>query len=72
VNLGQIDAKFSEGEEVSPETLKAKGLIKGKIERKLIKILAKGEITKALTFKGIHAYSKTAREKIEKAGGRIE
>ena len=72
VNLSQIDAKFNEGEEVTPESLKAKGLIKGRLEGKLIKILAKGEITKALVFKGIHAFSQSAREKIEKAGGRIE
>ncbi|NPB04648.1 MAG: 50S ribosomal protein L15 [Thermotogae bacterium] len=72
VNLGQVDAKFQENEEVTPETLKSKGLVKGKLEGKLIKILAKGDITKALVFKGIHAFSQSAREKIEKAGGRIE
>ncbi len=72
VNLYQIDAKFSEGETVSPETLKARGLIKGKLEGKLIKILAKGNLTKPLVFKGIDAFSKKAKEIIEKAGGRIE
>jgi len=72
VNLHQIDAKFSEGETVSPETLKERGLIKGKLEGKLIKILAKGNLTKPLVFKGIHAFSKKAKELIERVGGRIE
>jgi large subunit ribosomal protein L15 len=72
VNLGQIDKKFSPNEIVSPETLKERGLIKGKLEGKLIKILAKGELTKPLIFKGIHAFSKKAKEMIEKVGGRIE
>lgn len=72
VNLSQIDAKFSEGEEVTPETLKDRGLVKGRLKGKLIKVLARGEIKKALVFRGIHAFSKAAREKIEKAGGRIE
>ncbi len=68
INLGTINEKFQKGEIVSPETLKEKGIIKGK----LIKILAKGGISKPLVFKGIHAFSKKAKEMIEKAGGRIE
>ncbi len=69
VNLGHIDKKFTENEVVSPETLKERGLVK---KGKLIKVLAKGEITKPLIFKGIHAFSKKAKEMIEKVGGRIE
>ncbi len=69
VNLGQIDKKFAENEVVSPETLKERGLVK---KGKLIKVLAKGEITKPLIFKGIHAFSSKAKEMIERIGGRIE
>lgn len=72
VNLFQLEEKFEANEVVSPETLKEKGLIKGKLEGKLIKILAKGELTKPLVFKGELAFSKKAKEIIEKVGGRIE
>ncbi|MEO0201437.1 MAG: uL15 family ribosomal protein, partial [candidate division WOR-3 bacterium] len=72
VNLFQLEKKFEANEVVSPETLKERGLIKGKLEGKLIKILAKGELTKPLVFKGIHAFSKKAKEIIESVGGRIE
>ncbi len=72
VNLFQLEEKFEANEVVSPETLKERGLIKGKLEGKLIKILAKGELTKPLVFKGIHAFSKKAKEIIEGVGGRIE
>ena len=53
--------------EVNPETLKAQGLIK----RGPVKILARGEIKKALTVKA-HRFSEAAKEAIEKAGGKIE
>ena len=68
VNVRDLDARFDAGDEVTPETLKAKGLI-----RKLsvdVKILGVGELTKALTVSA-HGFSKTAREKIEAAGGTV-
>ncbi len=49
--------------------LKAKGLIKKR--DKYVKILGEGEISKPIKVK-VHAISKSAREKIEKAGGTIE
>jgi large subunit ribosomal protein L15 len=54
------------GDEVSPETLHAQGLI-GSLKEPL-KILGDGELTRALTVSA-HAFSASAREKIEAAGG---
>ena len=68
VNLSALEERFSAGDEVTPETLKAKRLI-----RKVsvdVKILGVGELTKALTVSA-HGFSKTAREKIEAAGGSV-
>ena len=68
VNLASIDERFAAGEDVTPETLKAKGLI-----RKVsvdVKVLGVGELSKALTISA-HGFSKTAREKIEAAGGSV-
>ena len=54
--------------EVTPETLKEKGLAK---RSDPVKILARGEISKKLVVR-VHAISATAREKIEAAGGTVE
>ncbi len=71
VNLKLIEKHFAEGDSVNPETLAAKGLAKGKRgEKPLIKILASGDITKKINVSGC-ALSKSARIKIEKAGGTI-
>jgi large subunit ribosomal protein L15 len=71
LNLGILDKKFNAGETVSPETLLEKKLIRT-IEGGLpkVKILAKGEMAKALIFERCSA-SKQAKEKITKAGGKI-
>jgi large subunit ribosomal protein L15 len=66
VNVKQLEERFEAGEEVTPEALKAKGLIRS--IRKDVKILGVGEITKALTVTA-HTFSASAREKIEAAGG---
>ena len=71
VTLGQIEAKF-DSEEVTRENLIAKGLLSGSHKRLPIKILTKGDFTKAFTFVNIAKFSKTAQEAIEKAGGKIE
>ncbi|PIQ88354.1 MAG: 50S ribosomal protein L15 [Candidatus Omnitrophica bacterium CG11_big_fil_rev_8_21_14_0_20_42_13] len=68
VNLNNL-RKFSSETPVTPEILKAKGLIKD--ADKLVKILGKGEITKPLMIKA-HAFSKGARISIEKSGGKAE
>ena len=68
-NLKDLAQKFSSQEEVSPQSLKEKRLLKGR--PRPIKILGDGEISVALKVK-VHAISKTAREKIEAAGGSVE
>jgi large subunit ribosomal protein L15 len=66
VNLKDLDARFDSGAEVTLEALVAKGL--GTRKGIPVKVLAKGEISKPLTVHA-HGFSKTAREKIESAGG---
>src|ERR671925_145971 len=63
----ELLAKYFDGE-VTPEAIVGHGLAHKGAK---IKVLARGEIDKALTVKA-HAFSKTAREKIEAAGGTIE
>jgi large subunit ribosomal protein L15 len=64
VNLRDLD-RFDAGEEVTPESLKAKGLIRS--VRKDVKLLGVGELSKKLTI-SVHAASASAREKVEAAG----
>jgi large subunit ribosomal protein L15 len=66
INLVDLEARFDSGAQVTPETLHAKGL--GARRGVPIKILAKGELSKPLTVSA-HAFSATARERIEAAGG---
>ncbi len=67
VNLRDLD-RFEAGEEVTPESLKAKGLIR--TIRKDVKLLGVGDLSKKLTIT-VHAASATAREKVEAAGGTL-
>jgi large subunit ribosomal protein L15 len=67
VNVGTLEKLFAAGEEVTVQTLAAKKLTDPK--RPLLKILAGGEITKALTVKV--PVSAAAKAKIEKAGGTV-
>jgi large subunit ribosomal protein L15 len=66
VNLLDLEARFDSGQEVTLETMAAKGLASRKGIP--VKVLAKGEISKPLTVHA-HAFSKAAREQIEGAGG---
>jgi large subunit ribosomal protein L15 len=66
VNLGDLDARFEDGAEVTPQTLAAAGLATRKDVP--VKVLGEGELSKALTVRA-HAFSKSARERIEAAGG---
>lgn len=68
VNVGQIDAAFDAGEEVTLEALATKNLAKGRFD--LLKVLGDGELTKKLKINA-HRFSKSAVEKIEKAGGEM-
>ncbi len=67
INLGVLDGAFAAGDTVDPTVLHEKGLVK---HRGLVKVLAEGEITKAITV-SVHAVSAAARSKIEAAGGSV-
>jgi large subunit ribosomal protein L15 len=68
VNLRDLD-RFEAGEEVTPESLVEKGILKNtKID---VKLLGSGDLKKKLTIR-VHAISASAREKVEQAGGTIE
>ncbi len=66
VNLVDLEARFEAGDAVTLEALGAKRLATRK--NVPVKILAKGQLTKALTVHA-HGFSRTAREQIEAAGG---
>ena len=66
VNVSNLEARFDAGAEITVELMQAKGLATRKGIP--VKILAKGELSKALTVHA-HGFSKTARERIESAGG---
>ena len=68
VNLKDLDGRFDKGAEVTPDALKAKGLATR--PGVPVKVLGEGELTKALTVHA-HAFSATARERIEAAGGSV-
>ncbi len=68
VNVRDL-ARFEAGDEVTPETLVEKRVIKN--TRTDVKLLGVGEVTTKLTVR-VHAISATAREKIEAAGGTVE
>lgn len=68
VSLAKIESSFNAGDEVTPEILHDRGLIK-KAKHDLV-ILGSGEISKALKISA-HRFTKAAKEKIEKAGGSI-
>ncbi len=68
VNLRHLEERFEAGDAVSPETLRAKRLI-----RKItvdVKILGVGDLSKKLDVSA-HGFSRIAREKIEAAGGTV-
>ncbi|HEY0129169.1 MAG TPA: 50S ribosomal protein L15 [Rubrobacteraceae bacterium] len=67
VNVGEL-SELS-GDEIGVEELKAAGVVRKKEE--MVKILGDGEIGRAVTVRA-HAFSRSAREKIEAAGGSVE
>jgi len=69
VNIAALEARFEAGSEVTLERLRARGLATRKDVP--VKVLAKGELSKALTVHA-HAFSAGARERIEAAGGSCE
>lgn len=68
VNVEVLD-KFNDGDEVTAETLLEKGIISRTLDG--VKVLGRGEVTKKVTVK-VAKISESAKEKIEKAGGKAE
>ena len=68
INVEELN-KFEDGAEVTNEALIEKGIIKKTLDG--VKILGRGELTKKLNVK-VAKYSESAKEKIEKAGGKAE
>ena len=68
INVEELN-KFEDGAEVTAETLMEKGIISKALDG--VKILGRGEVTKKVTVKEAK-YSASAKEKIEKAGGKAE
>jgi large subunit ribosomal protein L15 len=69
INLALLEGLFADGDVVDRKSLAEKGVSVKRGE--LIKILGNGELSKKLTVKA-NAFSKSAKEKIEKAGGAVE
>ncbi len=67
VNLERL-ASLGESE-ITPESLRKAGVVSSK--KTLVKVLGQGELKGAITVRA-HRFSKSAREKIEKAGGKVE
>lgn len=71
VNLSKLEAAFAAGDTVSPVTLRERGLISArKGAAATVKILGEGDVSKKFTVTGC-TLSKSAKEKIEKAGGSV-
>ena len=69
VNVSDLNDRFEDGATVNAESLVASGLLKKTLDG--VKVLGKGEITKALTVQ-VTAISESAKSKIEAAGGKVE
>ena len=69
INVSDLEAKFEDGAVIDTNAIVEAGLVKKTLDG--IKILGNGEVTKNFTVKAA-AFSKSAVEKIEKAGGKTE
>lgn len=67
VNVRDL-AQFAAGAKVDPPALVARGIVKGRFDH--VKVLGDGELTKPLTVTA-HSFSRSAAEKIRKAGGKV-
>lgn len=68
INVGDLEELFDSGAAITPDALRAAGIIKHRFDQ--LKILGDGELTKKLTVSA-HRFSASAKEKIEKAGGSV-
>ena len=69
LNVAVLEQKFDDGADVNPESLKERGLAKGRFD--VIKVLGHGDLSKKLKVR-VHRFSKSAEEKITAAGGTVE
>jgi large subunit ribosomal protein L15 len=67
INVARLEEVFDAGDEVTSETLRARGLVK---KKRPVKVLGHGGLTKALTV-DVDAVTATARDKITRAGGSV-
>jgi large subunit ribosomal protein L15 len=68
VNVERLGERFDKDATVTPETMAEAGLVRGRLP---VKVLGRGDLDRALTVQA-HAFSRSAREKIEAAGGSAE
>ena len=69
INLSDLNKFFNDGDVVTPELLKEKGIIKKQLDG--IKVLGNGTLSKKLTIKA-HRFSSSALAKIEESGSKAE
>ena len=69
INVGNLEKKFNDGDVVTIEALREKGIISNPGDG--VKVLGNGELTKKLTVQ-VNAFSKSAIQKIEALGGKAE
>ena len=69
VNVGRLAEAFADGDEVTPETLREKGLVRRGSQP--VKVLGDGEVDKKLSVTA-HAFSASERRKLSEAGGNVE
>lgn len=69
INVGSLEKAFQPNDQVTPEILKEKGLLKGPYDQ--LKILGEGELTKPLRV-AAHRFSASAKQKILQAGGQVQ
>ncbi len=67
INVGDLEELFDANATISPDSLKEAGILKKRFD--VLKVLGDGELTKKLTVSA-HRFSASAKEKIEKAGGK--
>jgi large subunit ribosomal protein L15 len=69
VNVDTLDARFEAEDEITPDVLRKKRIVKGRSQP--VKVLGRGELTKPLTVRA-HRFAAEAKRKIEAAGGKAE
>jgi large subunit ribosomal protein L15 len=68
VNVEHLGQRFGEGDVISPEAMAAAGLVRRRLP---VKVLGRGDLDRPLHVQA-HGFSRSARQKIEQAGGRAE